>query len=493
MSEPDDRSPPDELGFLRELAPKPPPAPAAPADPMAGYAANQELDVSILYQGKPRRRDLPRWQQRLLGALDGGGRALRWMSSPVNLMIAAGVAVLAAPLLWLLYQYAQLVRAVWPAWPILGTFAVAVLLTGLAQSLGRWYQRSSSPLPHSAGAWLLERLAQEPALGASLQELDKPGEENFYLPASRAIVLGAKVRDSCSAAAHAVAAHELGHALMHHRAPRLERFTLACRAQADRPFFWGMMLLFAASLHGDALAMDLARPLIAASVLLRIIVCVDELIASRLALRELRRHGLDAEHLRTSRRYLVAAFSTYAAAAAAYALPLLSWGWFERRFADGFLAPGAPLSCTGAAFASAAAVAVLVGLLGSLLLLPSWKPDSRLRKGVLIVSALCCLFGPPLLLGHLADQPLGFAEPWAVLLAVIPSFYLSIPVWLGVAMLVALLPQLEIPTAPVRPPPTLRKLSLESLREPPSRLLGNLRSLGMMAMAVPLALIYLLR
>jgi Zn-dependent membrane protease YugP len=442
-----------------------------------------------------------RWLVGFPAALAALGRGLcaprRWLAAIRPPSAVAWLLVLGAvALLWGVYQYARVLRGVGAAWPILALWILPVVVCALMQSLGRIYQLAGTVrFADSAGTWLRDRLARAPELGVSLAALEEDNRDHFYHPASRTIVLGDRARDTATAAAYAVAAHELGHALMHHRAPRCSAFALWCRGAGDALFRHGMVLWLGAALLGHAPARYLAVGLVAAAAALRLVVALDEGLASVVAMRELRALTAAAEPRRAARRYLLAAFSTYAGAALAYATPLLLWPQLRDIF--GVIVPGAPLAGAAAHLATIAAVLVLLGPVAAVALAarPAQRGWPLFLSGLGVVAFH--FFAAPLLVALLIGQPLAAATPWAVLLATFSATALAWPLGLALLVLVVQLPQLEIPSAPLLPLAPLpglelRKLSLESLRHSVSARRKILRGLVAGALAAPLAVLHLL-
>jgi Zn-dependent membrane protease YugP len=458
----------------------------------------------------PRRSIHPRWKQALLRALDtvDGSRwatVRRWRSSAdrtlalvLPLMLLLMLLVVLAAAAYLAYQYWRLVRGVAATWPLYALGAAPFLLLAVAQLVGRWYQpRPLEPLPRAAGAWLLERLGRAPDLGVSLAELEDSLHTNAYAYALRVILLTPSVRDSSTAAAYAVAAHELGHALMDRSSPRLSAFSLWCRRAGILLFVWGLRFFFVGALLGSSRAMAMAAAVIGAAALAQLVEVADEVIASRLAMRELRGLGFTAPQLHAARRYLFAAFTTYASVAVGFLLPLLAWPWLDERFAAGLLRPAGPLSGGQMLVATLAAGIVVLGAATAALRVfrapqPPSSPPSRNTIAVGLLYLLHIFFAAPALALLLSTQPFALAQPWGVgMVLVATSALLALPLLLPLGLL-ALLPQLDIPASPFpsNPALVLRKISMPA-SESGISLAGRLSSAGLLALSAPLALLYL--
>lgn len=471
------------------------------------------FDWSPIYQ-PPRHR--PPWWKRGLAAVFAFVSAWpRWLTAVPRALGSALVAAaayarlvvttlgppLALPLAGVLalYTYWKLPRGLWSAWPIFALMAAPVVAVALAQLLGRCYQRPSiASFPRSAADWLIDRVRLSPALGLSVAELVRDNRRSFYHPATRTIVLATTVRDEHTARAYAIAAHELGHALAHARAPRLAAFSLWSRSHAQLCFQTGLLLLLGIALTGSAMWLPFVLVVLLAAAVMQASVALDELAASWIAMRELRQLATDGEQPRAARRYLLAAFSTYASHALALLLPLLLWPRLTTFFGDGFLRPGQTLTAAASLLATLAAVTTLAGLVATILLFILPERSGALRsplRNLLLIAIAPCLLSIPLLTVLTSVHPASLAMSWALMLAILPAHtLLSIPVNIAASFLVARLPDLSLPDSPLLPRSGLglRQISLASLREPRSNNFLPLLLLWLaLVLPTPLALITL--
>lgn len=382
------------------------------------------------------------------------------------------VLLVPAALAAVVVTYWNVPAGMWAAWPIYAIFAAPTVLIVMAHGLGRWAQR---PCPavysRSAADWLIARVKLSPQLGITVAELERGNRRNFYFPKTRTIVLSDTVRDEHTARAYAIAAHELGHALVEDSLPSFASFTLACRRVGDALSPWAGLTLLAIALTGLASWLWLPLSLFLVVALAHAAVALDELGASWLAMRELsqlsRRSPLAQlsgaaaepsaaadEPRRAARRYLLAAFATYGSRALAAFLPLVCWPHLSSFFGEGLLYPGAPLSEAASLLASGAAIAMLIGLVTVALtfFLPSTSSLNQwfLQRSLLWIG----LYGLslPLFTVLVAGQPMEQIARWALLPALLPTgLLLAVPFNAALSALAARVPDLTLPASPLLP------------------------------------------
>lgn len=424
---------------------------------------------------------------------------------------------------WKLFVFLPFALTGWACWylvrqlpdglsstlPLLALSIAPAVLVALTHTLGRFARRSSiasggvASLPRSAGAWLIDRLGSVTKISVARPPVHT--HLNAFVPSRNTILLSEHVVSEPTAGAYAVAAHELGHALLHQRAPRVFAALLWVRQQTARAFSAGTLLLWATVLTGESRWIPLAPIAFLVAVALQLAVALDEALASVLAMRELRRAGLDRDQRRVARRWLVTAFSTYAISAGAYLLPLLFWPQLSQHLAElsdlstritsAAAHPTAPpLSTLSSALALLASVLSLAGVLTFLVELCVYLPRQR-EVFVTKLVGIAALFFSPFVFLFLANQPLGRAFPWPVLLALIPA-RLLIPLLpnLVFALLLSRLPTLqpERPRFPDPPPADIPVLTAEDLRPRDAWRRASLRVLFFLAAAAPLSSLYLL-
>lgn len=456
-------------------------------DPSPTYvpsdSANQPPPRSALPSAKVKRRKQTRLRPtiRIGRALASIGKSA--VGSFVMLSMVSMIAMV-------LYFYWSIPAAALRAWPVYLLMLAPAFLVALA---GRHFHTSatvgSRPLPQTAFEWLRARLRAGPP-GISLARLEGRSVGSFYHPTSQTIVLGDDVRNSSLARAHSTAAHELGHALWVRRHPGIARVLLQCRRFNSSVFTVAMSFLFAIALSGQRSWLPLVAAAIAAAVAMAAIMLVEEFLASRIALQELRANHLDGDQLRSARRHLARAWGTYAMATIGYALPLLLWSQLSNFIGDGLLVIGDPPSRLEAGIVE---ISALLSLLSILATLPQAlahvrnRPIHRYWKLAIIptamASSLTCVL--------LCDQPLAQAAPWALTLAIVATFQqMTLPLTALLTLFAGLLtghpPACHAKEA-CPPPATIPIQSVQS----PDRWLNALRWVLVAALSLPLTALQL--
>lgn len=395
--------------------------------------------------------------------------------------------------------YAAVPGRVWTAWPLfLILVAPGLLSVAVAIVFRRVEQRScldSSYRDRPAGGWLIDRLGQEPALGVSLVGLSDDDKRNCYHSDSRTIVLADGVHHGNTLGNYATAAHELGHALMHARSPRLFRFTLWCRGKGERCFFWGWLVLVAMVATGTTSALPVAELCFAVAVAATTTVAVDEAIASKIAMRELRLAGFAARRRWIARFHLLCAFASYTTHAVAAGAVLMMWPQLEAWIGAGSFTPGNPPNDRVEQLSMFAAAGVLVSSAGALWMTIRAAGEPQ-HRSPLPMAAVCVVCTMALFL-IVFDQPIAAAAPWAVMMAALPAFeLLTAPFAIGLTKILQITAFLFGPperAALRRVGPPVRSIPLEALirkgQRPPRD--SALEVLAYCALSAPLAYLYL--
>lgn len=396
------------------------------------------------------------------------------------------------------FVYAALPAHLWTAWPLLLIKSGPMVVTTTVAIAVRWLDRASSAatLPDglSAGGWLLKRLKRERKLGVTLVDLSDDDTINCYHWKSRTIALADAVHHGDGPGDYATAAHELGHALMHARAPWLFQITLWSRAQGDRCFNWGWLVLIAVVTTGITGALPAAELCFAGAALAHTVVALDEAIASRIAMRELRAAGLDRRQRWTARVDLVAAFTSYAIHAVLAVAVLWMWPQLEAWIGEGGFSPGKPLGDWLELLSMLLAAGLLAGAVASLWLTVRPPDAQRMRLASKALMAACIVWAPSLFL-LVYDQPIAAAAPWALVLLAIPAFdMLDIPLNAALALVQRIVVKvLGPPDRAVvhRLGPPVRSIPLESLGQSEPKPGIPLVSRIYFALGAPLAYLYL--
>jgi uncharacterized protein len=160
----------------------------------------------------------------------------------------------------------------------------------------------------------------------TVQEIGGTLSDN-YDPRSRTVNLSGDIYDGTSVAAMAVAAHEVGHVIQHHRGYLPIRLRDAVVPAANLGSTLAFPLFFIGMLFGRGTGvwlMDLGIVLFGLGVLFHVVTLPTEFNASSRALRELGDRGLLAQvEVDQARQVLNAAALTYVAAATMALLQLL--------------------------------------------------------------------------------------------------------------------------------------------------------------------------
>jgi Zn-dependent membrane protease YugP len=202
----------------------------------------------------------------------------------------------------------------------------------------RRYQQPRTDIPGS-GAELARHLLQR--MQISGVDVERTGKGDHYDPLSRTVRLSAANYDTHSLTAIAVAAHEVGHAIQHHREEQL----LATRTRLITLAHWaekvGAVLMLAVPLvtiitrlpHSGVLLFVLGFASMGVATLVHLVTLPVEWDASFNKALPLLQSGryIDQRDERAVRQILRAAALTYVAASLASLLNLTRWLAFLRR------------------------------------------------------------------------------------------------------------------------------------------------------------------
>jgi Zn-dependent membrane protease YugP len=358
------------------------------------------------------------------------------MNEGMTARIAIAALVLVPPIV---AAYALLGRELDRVWPAL----VVGLAPAVAILVARVLYRLYAPLQHAAlrdgAAEWAQRRIERLGLGGEVVVAALEGEDrehmagDFYHPPSRVIVLGERVHGEHTVRARAIAAHELGHALMHLR-PRLSALLLWGRRQARSLFTAASGLAIGTALAGSTGLVAAVLPLYAAAAALMALVVLDEALASASALRQLAESDdLDRRERRAAAYHLLAAFGTYVVTLLGYVAPLVAWPWLSDLLRA--VVPPPAAAAPGGLAASVAWVTGALVLAGGVGAVVSLLP---VHEGIGVARALAALLGglamffsvvvAPLFVALVWSQAEPLARPVVVVLAAVPLWeILSLP------------------------------------------------------------------
>ncbi|MBL8627185.1 MAG: zinc metallopeptidase [Myxococcales bacterium] len=370
--------------------------------------------------------------------------------------------------------------AAWPVWALTFWPAIASTLAAIPYHLQRGLEPAD--LPEDAAAWTRRRLDALGLIGIRVATIERSRRGPFYHPDEQVIVLPPAVHRH-TARAYAAAAHELGHAIVHHQHPRLSRWLLAARRHVDGVFALAIGLWLGGALTTTPALDALGLAGCALALVLAGLVLVDEVAANHVAVAQLRT-ALDAAQLRRARWRLAAALATYVGHLLAIATPLVVGRWILDRVDDIDLPARIPTGAV-AALATLAAVVVLAGAAAAL-----WQLGRPNRAGGGWLR-LAAIVWAPLLATALVAHPA--APDWRVALALIPAWaVLATPGWLVIGLAAAALPD-DVGGA-ASSHPGVRRITMATLaRENDEASVGaRLAGVARHLWAVPLALWWLL-
>jgi Zn-dependent membrane protease YugP len=312
-------------------------------------------------------------------------------------------------------------------WPVLllvyvPSLVSTVMRIAITRSLRRLDESHPDDMPLTAGEWLareIARLGLQGHVRTVVTDEDAKLSLDAYHPFQGVIQLSAKTHFKRDPMHWATAAHELGHARFHIDWPRLGRLTIAALFTKRTFIALAVALVIGNVVFALPHVTDVALLLLAASVALHGFVLGDELIASVYAMDMLRATpGFGPSHVRSARRMLALAFSTYAVGFLSRALLLTQWPLVMKLTRDAMVPPLATLTTFGTALAAALSIVLVIAALTRVL-----AKLIRLPDRVLTVGVVAMLLVKPALLALLLLVWNTHADPsfaWSVMVALIP-------------------------------------------------------------------------
>jgi Zn-dependent membrane protease YugP len=217
-----------------------------------------------------------------------------------------------------------------------------VYALGLVYGLVRaWLDRRlPDDLPHVAGAWAEQQLRERlPDVKVAV------GARDCYSPKTRLVVLTDETYRKADPSFWAVAAHEVGHALWHARAPAFSSAMSSARRLGELTGSCVRLMLIINFAYASRAVDDVACVLLVATLALAPLVLADELMASAAALWLLRHDAaMVGARFAAAVVKLAAAFATYLASAVAHAWLLYRFEHVRAVVERHAPAAGAPLS-----------------------------------------------------------------------------------------------------------------------------------------------------
>ncbi|MBN2797725.1 MAG: zinc metallopeptidase [Deltaproteobacteria bacterium] len=203
-------------------------------------------------------------------------------------------------------------------------FALTAVASGLHALTGRWLRvQEPAWLSRGAGSWVLEHVGRHPGLRAGITP-DHLGGQDGWWPALRAVGLSRQVWYDHHPQSRAIAAHELGHALLAWRHPWLGTLAEAVRLVHQLLTQAAPAALLVAAIFGEPRLLELGWGLTALAAISHAAVLVDEGWASVMGGRLLRESDA-ARYRRQTLPPMLTALSSYGAGLAGRLLVL--WGW----------------------------------------------------------------------------------------------------------------------------------------------------------------------
>lgn len=322
------------------------------------------------------------------------------------------------------FDLIDLLRTWWPVLLLVyvPSLVSTVLRIAITRSLRRLDESHPDDMPLTAGEWLareIDRLGLRGRVRTVVTDGDAKLSLDAYHPFHGVIQLSAETHFKRDPMYWAIAAHELGHARFHIASPRLGRVTIAALFIKRTLIATAVALVIGNVAFALPHVTDIALVLFAVCVALQGFVLGDELIASMYAMDMLRATpGFGPSHVRSARRVLALAFSTYAVSFLARALLLLQWPLVVALTRDAMVPPLATLTTLGTVLAAALSLVLIVAALTRVLAKLVKLPDRVLMVGVVaMLLAKPALFALLLLVWNTHADP-SFAG-W-VMLALIP-------------------------------------------------------------------------
>jgi Zn-dependent membrane protease YugP len=318
----------------------------------------------------------------------------------------------------------DLLRTWWPVLLLVYVPSLVGTITRivLSRSFRRLDESHPDDMPLTAGEWLereIYRLGLHRHVRTVVTDDSAKLSLDAYHPFQGVIQLSAETHFKRDPMHWAIAAHELGHARFHVAYPKLARLTIAALYLKRTLIAVAAALLIGNVAFALPHVTDAALVLFAACVALHGFVLGDELIASMYAMDSLRAMpGFEPSHVRSARRALALAFSTYAISFLSRAVLLTQWPLVVALTRDPMIPPFATLTVFGTVLAAALSLVLVVAALTRLFAKLFRLPDRALTVGVIAM-----LLANPALVALLLLVWNTHADPsfaWWVMLALLP-------------------------------------------------------------------------
>jgi len=269
------------------------------------------------------------------------------------------------------------------------SLATTVMRIAITRSLRRLDESHPDDMPLTAGEWLakeIARLGLQGRVRTVVTDDDAKLSLDAYHPFQGVIQLSAETHFKRDPMHWAIAAHELGHARFHINWPWLGRVTIAALFIKRTLIATAVALLMGNVVFALPHVTDISLVLFATCIALHGFVLGDELIASMYALDMLRATpGFGPSHVRSARRALALAFSTYAIGFLSRALLLAQWPLVAALTRTPMVPPVATLTVLGTVLAAALSLVLAIAALTRVLAKLVRLPDRVLTIGVIAI------------------------------------------------------------------------------------------------------------
>lgn len=238
-----------------------------------------------------------------------------------------------------------------------------VLVTSAYKRIKKRIDRTlPDDMPLGSGEWLLAEIARRKLALRVVVDPRSGDEGDSFYPAAKTLVLSREVYGKRDPSFWAVAAHELGHALVYTRSPFLRALFFSARVGVSTLPQAGALLLLGNVLYGFPLIDAAAFALLKWSLVAHVVVLIDEATASIVARRILAADPrVSPRALTLALTRLAAAFSTYAAAFVGQAILVWRSDWIIARIErEPHDVTGAPLGSGAIAFILGTGLLVVV-------------------------------------------------------------------------------------------------------------------------------------
>lgn len=182
-----------------------------------------------------------------------------------------------------------------------------------------------------AGQWLRDTIAKRGLDVRVFVDVSNESDIDAFFPSARVVRMSREVYFKKDPSFWAVAAHELGHALIRKKSRLLAVLFTSCRFGGETAFNVGSALILANILYGIPSVNAFAFDVVVVGTVLYIGTLVDEAAASIIGLRLLREDGrVDARGMWASRWRLAAAYLTYIGTFAGQIVLLFERRWITK-------------------------------------------------------------------------------------------------------------------------------------------------------------------